>query len=119
MLVDVPCSGSGVIVKKPDILLNRKEENIKELISIQKQILETSSKYVREGGVLVYSTCSILPSENEEILADFVSRHPEFSIVPVNTYGVEVKKDDCGVTFFPFVSNTEGFYVGRLIKNAN
>lgn len=119
VLVDVPCSGSGVIVKKPDILMNRKEENLKELVEIQKQILEVSSRYVKAGGMLTYSTCSILPCENQEIIADFLSRHPEFSVVPVNTYGTQVVHDDYGVTFFPFVSNTEGFYIGRLVRNAN
>ena len=119
VLVDVPCSGSGVIVKKPDILINRKEENVKELVSIQKQILETSAKYVKPGGILTYSTCSILPCENQEIIAEFLKNHNEFSVVPVNTYGVNVVADDYGVTFFPYVSNTEGFYIGRLVRNAN
>lgn len=119
VLLDVPCSGSGVIVKKPDILINRKEENLKELIEIQKQILEVSANYLKVGGILTYSTCSILPCENQEILQDFLNKHKNFSIVPVNTYGIQVKDDNVGVTFFPFVSQTEGFFIGRLIKNAN
>lgn len=119
VLVDVPCSGSGVVVKKPDILINRKAENIKELIAIQKQILEVSSKYVKAGGILTYSTCSILPCENQEIIKEFLENHNEFSVVPANTYGAQVVADDYGVTFFPFVSGTEGFYIGRLVRNAN
>lgn len=119
VLLDVPCSGSGVIVKKPDILINRKEENLKELIEIQKQILEVSANYVKPGGVITYSTCSILPSENEEIIKNFLSKHKEFTSVPVNTYGLEVSKSEYGVTFFPHLSKTEGFFIGRLIKNVN
>lgn len=119
VLLDVPCSGSGVIVKKPDILINRKQENLNELVSIQKQILEISANYVKVGGIITYSTCSILPCENENILQEFLKSHTNFSVVPVNSYGINVKESDFGITFFPFTSQTEGFFIGRLIKNAN
>ncbi len=119
VLLDVPCTGSGVIVKKPDILLNRTEESLNELVILQKQILEVGSKYVKTGGSIIYSTCSIFPQENDEIIKEFLNTHKEFSIVSVNTYGINTKKSDYGVTFMPYISQTEGFFIGRLVKNAN
>lgn len=67
VIADLPCSGLGIIGRKPDILLNRKPEDIDELVKIQKQILVNAKKYVKKGGKLVYSTCTISKAENEDI----------------------------------------------------
>ena len=67
ILLDVPCLGIGVIKRKPDIKWQRKPEDIEEITLIQRKILENCSKYLKKGGTLVYSTCSILKEENEEI----------------------------------------------------
>ena len=78
VLADVPCSGIGVIHKKPDIKWKRQPEDVDELCGIQKKILENAARYVKPDGVLVYSTCTILKQENEEQVATFVQEHPEF-----------------------------------------
>ncbi len=78
VLVDAPCSGIGVIHKKPDIKWTRKPEDIKSLAEIQEKILETSSYYVKNSGVLIYSTCTILKEENQDQTENFLKKHPEF-----------------------------------------
>lgn len=77
VLCDVPCSGMGIIAKKPEIKY-KKLDDIKELIPVQKAILETSSRYVKSGGRLVYSTCSVNPNENRKVCDAFLKSHPEF-----------------------------------------
>ena len=79
ILLDVPCLGIGVIKRKPDIKWQRKEEDIEEITKIQKKILENCSKYLKRGGELVYSTCSILKEENENIISEFLNENKNFS----------------------------------------
>lgn len=78
VLADVPCSGLGVLHKKPDIKWRRDKEDIEELCKIQKEILETAATYVKSGGTLVYSTCTILPEENRVQIDEFLKSHSEF-----------------------------------------
>ncbi len=78
VLADVPCSGLGVIPTKPDIKWTREESDISALAEVQYRILETAANYVKPGGILVYSTCTILQEENEEQIDRFLSLHPEF-----------------------------------------
>ena len=80
ILLDVPCLGIGVIKRKPDIKWQRKPEDIEEITLIQRKILENCSKYLKKGGTLVYSTCSILKEENEEIVIKFLSENKQFEI---------------------------------------
>ncbi len=86
VLADVPCSGIGVIHKKPDVKYNRKEEDISVLCGIQAKILDSASRYVKAGGVLVYSTCTILEEENGAQIKDFVKRNHEFEVEFEETY---------------------------------
>lgn len=116
VLCDVPCSGVGVVNKKPDILLNRTPQDIPALASTQYKILSNNSRYVKSGGVLQYSTCSILREENEDVVNRFLKSHPEFKLSPINTFGVEVKNNDNMYTFYPHISGTEGFFIARMIK---
>ena len=116
VLCDVPCSNLGIASKKPDVLLNRTLDSIKELPSLQLSILETASNYVKKGGILLYSTCSIMKSENEEIIGKFLSKHKDFKIMNVDTFGVDVSIYHNLVTFYPNVSGCEGFFIGRLMK---
>lgn len=80
VLCDVPCSGMGIVAKKPEIKY-KKLDDIKELIPIQKTILDVSSRYVKSGGRLVYSTCSVNPNENRKVCDAFLKEHPEFTSV--------------------------------------
>lgn len=81
VLCDVPCSGLGLLHRKPDIRLSMTYEKMRSLIEVQKEILENSCLRVKKGGVLVYSTCTIDPCENEDQIRDFLERHPEFETV--------------------------------------
>lgn len=78
VIIDVPCSGIGVIHKKPDIKWTRREEDIKELKAVQKKILSVSSKYVKPGGSLLYSTCTVFREENQDNVNEFLEHNPEF-----------------------------------------
>lgn len=104
VFVDAPCSGFGVIHTKPDIKRHRKPEDIEELVQIQSRILDTASKYVKPGGVLVYSTCTILKQENEMQIKNFLNTHSEFNL-------------DYERTLLTHVEGGSGFYIARLIKH--
>ncbi|MDW7996244.1 MAG: methyltransferase domain-containing protein [Bacteroidota bacterium] len=78
VLLDAPCSGLGTIAKKPDIKWRRRKEDIAPLVQLQRDILHNAAQLVRPGGVLLYSTCTIEPEENQEVVWDFLQRHPEF-----------------------------------------
>ena len=111
MLADVPCSGFGVIRKKPEIRFKDPTE-LEQLPQIQRDILEGLAPCVRPGGVLLYSTCTILPEENEEVVIAFLQDHPEFhlEISPFAPQGMR--------TFWPHLDGTDGFYLAKLRKNA-
>lgn len=81
VLCDVPCSGLGIIHKKPDILLNLERKDIDSLVDVQKGIINTSAKYVKKHGKLVYSTCTILKEENEEIVNEFLKENKEYKML--------------------------------------
>lgn len=83
ILLDVPCLGIGVIKRKPDIKWSRKFEDIEQITNIQKDILENCSKYLKKGGELVYSTCSILKEENEDIINEFLKENSNFEIIDI------------------------------------
>ena len=84
ILLDVPCLGLGVLKRKPDIKWQRKEEDINEITKIQKEILNSCSKYLKENGELVYSTCSILKDENEEIIKEFLEKNKKFEAIEIS-----------------------------------
>lgn len=115
ILLDVPCLGLGVIRRKPDIKWNRNEENIDEITKIQYQILKTCSKYLKDDGILVYSTCSILKEENINIIEKFLEEE-EFEIVDISD---KVKKDfkyvneKNTIELFPNEKH-DGFYIACL-----
>lgn len=111
VLCDVPCSGIGVIRRKPEIKYKQLSE-FAPLPGIQYAILENASRYLRPGGTLVYATCTVLREENEDVLERFLTTHPEFSPVPLTEFSCDAGYktftcDDC---------DCDGFFVGRLKK---
>ncbi len=102
VLCDVPCSGLGVLAKKPD-LRYKDPESFSRLPVIQSGILANCASYVKAGGVLVYSTCTLNPKENEWVVESFVKDHPEFTVV-------------FSRTFFPDVDGTDGFFACKMEK---
>lgn len=110
VLCDVPCSGLGIIGKKPEIKY-KKLDDIKELIPIQKRILETSSKYVKKGGRLVYSTCSVNPNENRKVCDSFLKNHPEFASVKVLPEVERTIDEGDYLTLMLHTNNCDGFFI--------
>ncbi len=104
VLLDVPCSGLGVIRRNPDAKWKLKKERIEELIKIQADILSSYSNMVKKGGKLIYVTCSILPSENELQIKKFIESHKD-------QYKLIEEK-----TISPAESGFDGFYMAKLIR---
>ncbi len=118
VLCDVPCSGLGVMAKKPELRHKDLSESAR-LPAIQTAILEASAAYVKVGGVLVYSTCTILPEENEKVVSAFLEAHPEFSHedfnVPAQDESVSSVVSNRGmVTLRPDKNRTDGFFIAKL-----
>ena len=80
VLLDAPCSGLGVLMKKPDVKIKREQSDIRKLVDIQRQLIDRAGTLVKPGGALVYSTCTIEPEENFSIIRWFLQQHPEFEI---------------------------------------
>jgi 16S rRNA (cytosine967-C5)-methyltransferase len=115
VLCDVPCSGTGVINENPDIKLNRKEEDIASLTKIQLEILENCSRYVKSGGRLYYSTCSILPEENDSVVYNFLQRHADF-VLDIPSSPLESRATKFGLQFLPHISLGAGFFLTAFNK---
>lgn len=112
VLCDVPCSGLGVIRRKPEIKYKDPEE-FKELPRLQKAILETSAKYVKPGGTLVYSTCTLSKSENDDVACEFANTHPEFTPI-VQTIPSPNAPNSYLRTFFPDSNGGDGFFTASF-----
>jgi 16S rRNA (cytosine967-C5)-methyltransferase len=113
VLVDAPCSGLGVIRKKPDIRY-KDPEPLKDLPQVQRAILNNAARYVRPGGVLVYSTCTLLRRENEDVVLGFLADHPQFKAegFPLPEHVGEART---GMrTLWPHRQGTDGFFISKL-----
>ena len=113
VLCDVPCSGFGVLAKKPEIRYKDLSE-LSPLPDIQLAILENACRYVKSGGVLVYSTCTLFPEENEGNVARFLARHSEFS--PCEFTVGDLTSEGGMLTLTPDEHGTDGFFVAKFIK---
>ena len=118
VLLDAPCSGLGFLAQKPDLKLRVTEESILELTQLQEKLLDTVCAYVRPGGVLVYSTCSVLKDENEKQAERFLARHPEFeeTALPDSIPGRYREHQKRGLQLLEHRDGLEGFYVIRMRK---
>lgn len=113
ILCDVPCSGLGVMAKKPEIRY-KDISSIRALPEIQYAILDNTSRYLKRGGVLVYSTCTVLKEENENIVARFLESHPDFCRVDFTVGDIHSK--DGMLTLLPHKHETDGFFIAKLQK---
>ena len=102
ILCDVPCSGFGIIRRKPDIKYN-KTENFEELENVQYQILSNSVNYLKENGIIVYSTCTVRKSENERIVNKFLENHKDFKLISMETV-------------MPSENGGDGFFKAKLAR---
>lgn len=117
VIADVPCSGLGIIRKKPDIRYKNLKE-LEDLPALQLKILETQASYVRPGGTLLYSTCTVLKRENEDVVSAFLAVHGEFTTEPLPLPGVFSKNETGMLTLIPGEYDTDGFFICRLRRKA-
>jgi 16S rRNA (cytosine967-C5)-methyltransferase len=122
VLVDAPCSGTGVFRRRVDARYRRQPDDIRELAAIQKEILDQAATIVKPGGRLIYSTCTLEPEENQEQLDAFLSRHPEFEaedfrlFLPAKVTRYAHAPESKFLTIMPIPGGGDGFFMGRLNK---
>ena len=118
ILVDVPCSGYGVIRKKPEILYTKNRENVEELASLQLEILNSAADILKDGGELIYSTCTIISQENTENIEKFLNERKEFKIkalnIPENVSGEYDKLGGFSINYKEEIM--DNFYIIKLVK---
>jgi len=117
ILVDAPCSGLGLMRRKPDIKYQKQASDFTRLPMIQREILDSVAQTLKPGGLLVYSTCTILKEENQDVVESFLQDHPEFKLVPVVANELITSKlvDDM-LTLYPQDFMTDGFFISCLKK---
>ena len=113
VLVDAPCSGLGVLRRKPDSRWHKTAENLRELPELQSAILASAADCVKPGGVLVYSTCTTEPEENQQVVRSFLDSRPDYSLEPAGRY-VSLKQQDEMIQLWPHIDNVDGFFIARL-----
>jgi len=120
VLLDAPCSGFGVIRRKPDLRWKKDPKNLKELVDMQKRILELASGYVKPGGKLIYSTCTINRAENLDVVKDFLSNNPQFHMESIMGLVPEKLENDSAhmgyLELYPNVHGTDGFFIAKMGK---
>ncbi|MBE7091527.1 MAG: hypothetical protein E7363_06450 [Clostridiales bacterium] len=116
VLCDVPCSGYGVLKENPDILLRSSDRDFSSLTPVQTDILQTASAYVKKGGNLYYSTCTLFKEENDEVVGAFLKRNPNFSMEKT-TSPLPGKSTKYGLQFLPHTAYGAGFYFCKLKRN--
>ncbi|MDD8060586.1 16S rRNA (cytosine(967)-C(5))-methyltransferase RsmB [Shewanella metallivivens] len=113
ILLDAPCSATGVIRRHPDIKWLRKNNDIEELANLQRQIFDHCWQWLKPGGTLLYATCSILPQENSQQVEQFLARTADAKLVPI---AQQSNPEDIGWQILPGQDNMDGFYYARLVK---
>ena len=111
VICDAPCSGLGVLSKKPD-LRYKSEESVRDLPALQLEILKSSARYLKPGGVLIYSTCTLNLKENGEVVDTFLSENHEFFSVDFEVGGIS--SDNGRLTLIPHIHKTDGFFIAKL-----
>lgn len=120
VLLDVPCTGLGVLAKRADLRWQRSPEDLEEMAALQDELLEAAARLVRPGGLLVYSTCSIEPEENEQRIEAFLDRHDDFSLEPApDPVPAEVVTDDGVLATLPHRHRMDGAFAARLRHTAS
>ena len=117
ILIDAPCSNTGVFSKRPDARWKRKPEDIKNLAKIQHEILQNATKLLKQGGTLVYSTCSIEPEENILLVQEFLKNNNDFALEDISKYIFWKDKGHEGyIQILQSTYNIDGFFIAKLKK---
>jgi len=120
VLADMPCSALGTVFTHPEVRYNKSEKDINAICKIQRAILENAAEYVKQGGRLIYATCTVNKRENYDIVHDFLGRNKQFKpVFPKTFYGIidDKRFDGCGVQLLPNKDGTAGFYIACLEKD--
>lgn len=116
ILVDAPCSGLGIIRRKPEIRLNKTAQEMAALLPIQRDILNQAAKALKPGGMLVYSTCTIDPRENQEQVKQFLETHPEFEANDLRKEFSTLANEKGFIQLYQSVGGLDGFFIAQLLK---
>ncbi len=117
ILADVPCLGSGTLSKKPDIKWKKDVFDLRKINELQYELLVKASNLVKDGGVIVYSTCSIEPEENFELVKKFLSDHPEFKLIDASEFfNKEIVDANGCIQTLPHVHHMDGAFAAKLVK---
>ena len=114
LICDLPCSGLGVMGKKTDIRYKMTAEKQKDIVELQRQILDTVHTYVKKGGTLLYSTCTLTYGENEGLVAEFLKDNHEFYLEPLALPAVFPKNENGMLALVPGQYDTDGFFIAKL-----
>lgn len=118
VLIDVPCSGLGIIRKKPEIKWTKKRNELKEIVNVQRDIMKNAWEYLKKGGVMIYSTCTLNKEENEENIEWFLSKYKDAEIEPVFVgKGNNLKYDRMGILTVLPNDYMDGFFIAKIKKN--
>ena len=118
VLLDAPCSGLGVLAKRADLRWQRSPDDLNELTTLQDELFDAAAQRVRLGGLLVYSTCTIEPEENQQRVAAFLDRHPDFALESASgTVPDDVLADDGTLTTMPHEHRIDGAFAARLRRS--
>ncbi|MCC5894982.1 MAG: 16S rRNA (cytosine(967)-C(5))-methyltransferase RsmB [Alkalibacterium sp.] len=117
ILIDAPCSGLGLMRRKPDIRYQKQLNDIIALQKVQLDIITSVAPLLKKGGRLIYSTCTITKRENDDVIQAFLKTHKDFQIEPVYTNREDLKaEDDDFLHLYPHYHNTDGFFIASLKK---
>lgn len=116
VLLDAPCSGLGVLGRKTEMRWRRKEEDLAAFPPLQKQMLHRAASYVKPGGRIVYSTCTLNGAENEAVVETFLAAHPDFVLTPFSLPGADGMQGMC--TLWPDIHESDGFFAACLTRRA-
>ncbi|HFI0716447.1 TPA: 16S rRNA (cytosine(967)-C(5))-methyltransferase RsmB [Streptococcus suis] len=117
ILVDAPCSGIGLIRRKPDIRYNKAAMDFENLKTIQLQILDSVCQSLKIGGIITYSTCTIIAKENQEVIDEFLQNHPNFEQVLLEHPRADIMVDGC-LLITPEQYQTDGFFIGQFRRKS-
>lgn len=118
VLLDAPCTGTGVLRRRPDIRWRRTAADLSHLVLLQEELLENAAALLRPGGRLIYSTCSLEAEEDEEQIKKFLRKHPEFSVEIEQDFasGFDLIRSPSGLLLFPSENGADGFFMTKLRK---
>jgi len=122
VLVDAPCSGLGIMAKKPEIRWQKKPQDLLELEKLQAELLDNGAKMLKDNGVLVYSTCTFTAEENIEIIKEFLKKHDDFKLVDLRkeaeSFGLTDYLQEGALQLLPDQDLIEGFFIAKMLKSS-